>query len=151
MELRTSRVLRSETEKEAGGNILCSAKQMEEIREKIENDPLIKEQYQKIKEIADSASLEQRNSAYQVLFEPDDYNRLNREFVIETSAGNRPSFCVPKKTVSASFSLVLPREDNEEDGLGSIRVWNIGLKSSENENIHLTRESDYAMQSIQGS
>ena len=31
-ELRTSRVLRSETEKEAGGNILCSAKQMEEIR-----------------------------------------------------------------------------------------------------------------------
>lgn len=139
-ELRTSRVLRSETEKEAGGNILCSAKQMEEIREKIENDPLIKEQYQKIKEIADSASLEQRNSAYQVLFEPDDYNRLNREFVIETSAGNRPSFCVPKKTVSASFSLVLPREDNEEDGLGSIRVWNIGLKSSENENIHLTKE-----------
>ncbi len=136
-ELRTSRVLRSETEKEAGGNILCSAKQMEEIREKIENDPLIKEQYQKIKKIADSASLEQRNSAYQVLFEPDDYNRLNREFVIETSAGNRPSFAVPKGTVSASFALRLPREDNERDGLGHIQVWNIGLKASEGENILL--------------
>ena len=139
-ELRTSRVLRSETNEKSDGNLLCSEKQMEEIRERIENDPLIAEQYQKIKEIADSASLEQRKSAYQALFEPDDYKRLNREFVIQTSAGNRASFSVPKKTVSASFSLVLPREDNEEEGLGSICVWNIGLKSSEGENIHFVMD-----------
>lgn len=137
-ELRISCVLRSEIKEKSDGNIFCSAKQMEEIRKRIETDSLINEQYKKIKEIADSASLEQRKSAYRALFEPDDYKRLNREFVIETSAGNRASFSVPKKTVSASFSFVLPKEDNEKDGLGSIRVWNIGLKASEGENIHMT-------------
>ena len=58
---------------------------------------------------------------YSALFATsDNYEQLNREFVIETSAGNRPSFAVPKGTVSASFALRLPREDNERDGLGNI-------------------------------
>ena len=145
-ELRTSRVLRSEINSELnselGGNLLLSAAQMEEIRQKIESDPLTKDQYEQIKALADSASLEQRKSAYRALFAPsDDYEQLNREFVIETSAGNRPSFAVPKGTVSASFTLRLPREDNERDGLGLIQVWNIGLKASEGENIHLDIET----------
>ena len=141
-ELRTSRVLRSEVNSESGGNLLLSATQMEEIRHKIESDPLTKGQYEQIKALADSASLEQRKSAYRALFSPnDDYEQLNREFVIETSAGNRPSFAVPKGTVSASFALRLPREDNERDGLGHIQVWNIGLKASEGENIHLDIET----------
>lgn len=144
--LRKSCVLRSETRKELGGNILCSVSQMAEIREKIQRDPFAAGQYQKIKEIADGASLEQRKTAYQALFEPDDYKRLNQEFVIETSAGNRPSFAVPTGTVSVSFSLTLPKEDNEKEGLGHIRIWNIGLKASEGENIHLsTAESGIAL------
>lgn len=140
-ELRLSRVLCSESNLESGGNILLSAAQMEEIRHKIESDPLTKGQYEQIKALADSASLEQRKSAYSALFATsDNYEQLNREFVIETSAGNRPSFAVPKKTVSASFALRLPSEDNELDGLGHIQVWNIGLKASEGENIHLDIE-----------
>ena len=136
-DLRTSRVLRSEIGLESGGNLLLSAAQMEEIRHKIESDPLTKGQYEQIKALADSASLEQRKSAYSALFATsDNYEQLNREFVIETSAGNRPSFAVPKGTVSASFALRLPREDNERDGLGNIQVWNIGLKASEGENIY---------------
>ena len=137
-ELRLSRVLCSESNLEFGGNILLSAAQMEKIRHKIESDPLTKGQYEQIKVLADSASLEQRKFAYSALFATsDDYEQLNREFVIETSAGNRPSFAVPKGTVSASFALRLPREDNESDGLGHIQVWNIGLKASEGENILL--------------
>lgn len=137
-ELRLSRVLCSESNLESGGNILLSAAQMEEIRHKIESDPFTKGQYEQIKALADSASLEQRKSAYSALFAAsDDYEQLNREFVIETSAGNRPSFAVPKGTVSASFALRLPCEDNERDGLGHIQVWNIGLKASEGENILL--------------
>lgn len=140
-ELRLSRVLCSESNLESGGNILLSAAQMEKIRHKIESDPLTKGQYEQIKALADSASLEQRKSAYSALFATsDNYEQLNREFVIETSAGNRPSFAVPKKTVSASFALRLPSEDNELDGLGHIQVWNIGLKASEGENIHLDIE-----------
>ncbi len=140
--LRISRVLHSESNLESGGNILLSAAQMEEIRHKIESDPLTKGQYEQIKALADSASLEQRKSAYSALFATsDNYEQLNREFVIETSAGNRPSFAVPKKTVSALFALRLPREDNELDGLGHIQVWNIGLKASEGENIHLDIET----------
>ena len=152
-ELRTSRVLRSainselnskinsEINLESGGNLLLSAAQMEEIRHKIESDPLTKNQYEQIKALADSASLEQRKSAYRALFAPsDEYEQLNSEFIIETSAGNRPSFAVPKGTVSASFALCLPREDNERDGLGHIQVWNIGLKASEGENLHLDIE-----------
>ncbi len=141
-ELHTSCVLRSEIDLESGGNLLLSATQMEEIRHKIESDPLTKDQYEQIKALADSASLEQRKSAYRALFAPsDDYEQLNRKFVIETSAGNRPSFAVPKGTVSASFTLRLPREDNERDGLGHIQVWNIGLKASEGENTHLDIET----------
>ena len=141
-DLRTSRVLRSEIGLESGGNLLLSAAQMEEIRHKIESDPLTKGQYEQIKALADSASLEQRKSAYSALFATsDNYEQLNREFVIETSAGNRPSFAVPKGTVSASFALRLPREDNERDGLGNIQVWNIGLKASEGENIYLDIET----------
>lgn len=137
-ELRLSRVLCSESNLESGGNILLSAAQMEEIRYKIESDQFTKGQYEQIKALADSASLEQRKSAYSALFATsDDYEQLNREFVIETSAGNRPSFAVPKGTVSASFALRLPCEDNERDGLGHIQVWNIGLKASEGENILL--------------
>ena len=137
-ELRLSRVLCSESNLESGGNILLSAAQMEEIRHKIESDSLTKGQYEQIKAVADSASLEQRKSAYSALFATiDDYEQLNREFVIETSAGNRPSFAVPKGTVSASFTLRLPCEDNERDGLGHIQVWNIGLKASEGKNILL--------------
>ena len=141
-ELRLSRVLCSESNLESGGNILLSAAHMEEIRHKIESDPLTKGQYEQIKALADSASLEQRKSAYSALFATsDNYEQLNREFVIETSAGNRPSFAVPKGTVSASFALRLLREDNERDGLGHIQVWNIGLKASEGENIHLDIET----------
>lgn len=137
-ELRLSRVLCSESNLESGGNILLSAAQMEEIRHKIESDSLTKGQYEQIKAVADSASLEQRKSAYSALFATiDDYEQLNREFVIETSAGNRSSFAVPKGTVSASFTLRLPCEDNERDGLGHIQVWNIGLKASEGKNILL--------------
>lgn len=137
-ELRLSRVLCNESNLESGGNILLSAAQMEEIRHKIESDSLTKGQYEQIKAVADSASLEQRKSAYSALFATiDDYEQLNREFVIETSAGNRPSFAVPKGTVSASFTLRLPCEDNERDGLGHIQVWNIGLKASEGKNILL--------------
>lgn len=137
-ELRLSRVLCSESNLESGSNILLSAAQMEKIRHKIESDPLTKGQYEQIKALADSASLEQRKFAYSALFATsDDYEQLNRKFVIETSAGNRPSFAVPKGTVSASFSLRLLREDNESDGLGHIKVWNIGLKASEGENILL--------------
>ena len=146
-ELRLSRVLCSESNLESGGNILLSAAQMEEIRHKIESDPLTKGQYEQIKALADSASLEQRKSAYSALFATrDDYEQLNREFVIETSAGNRPSFAVPKGTVSASFVLRLPREDNERDGLGHIQVWNIGLKASEGENIHLDLETENSLE-----
>ena len=141
-ELRLSRVVCSESNLESGGNILLSAAQMEEIRHKIESDSLTKGQYEQIKALADSASLEQRKSAYSALFATsDNYEQLNREFVIETSAGNRPSFAVPKGTVSASFALRLPREDNERDDLGHIQVWNIGLKVSEGENIHLDIET----------
>lgn len=141
-ELRLSRVLCSESNLESGGNILLSAAHMEEIRHKIESDPLTKGQYEQIKALADSASLEQRKSAYSALFATsDNYEQLNREFVIETSAGNRPSFAVPNGTVSASFALRLLREDNERDGLGHIQVWNIGLKASEGENIHLDIET----------
>ncbi|MFR5076250.1 MAG: hypothetical protein ACLTDG_12610 [Lachnospiraceae bacterium] len=67
-DLRTSRVLRSEIGLESGGNLLLSAAQMEEIRHKIESDPLTKGQYEQIKALADSASLEQRKSAYSALF-----------------------------------------------------------------------------------
>lgn len=141
-ELRLSRVVCSESNLESGGNILLSAAQMEEIRHKIESDSLTKGQYEQIKALADIASLEQRKSAYSALFATrDDYEQLNREFVIETSAGNRPSFAVPKGTVSASFALRLPREDNERDDLGHIQVWNIGLKVSEGENIHIDIET----------
>ena len=141
-ELRLSRVVCSESNLESGGNILLSAAQMEEIRHKIESDSLTKGQYEQIKALADIASLEQRKSAYSALFATrDDYEQLNREFVIETSAGTRPSCAVPKGTVSASFALRLPREDNERDDLGHIQVWNIGLKVSEGENIHLDIET----------
>ena len=145
-ELRLSRVLCSESNLESGGNILLSAAQMEEIRHKIESDSLTKGQYEQIKAVADSASLEQRKSAYSALFATiDDYEQLNREFVIETSAGNRPSFAVPKGTVSASFTLRLPCEDNERDGLGHIQVWNIGLKASEGKNILLETKDTVAL------
>lgn len=145
-ELRLSRVLCSESNLESGGNILLSAAQMEEIRHKIESDSLTKGQYEQIKAVADSASLEQRKSAYSALFATsDNYEQLNREFVIETSAGNRPSFAVPKGTVSASFELRLPREDNERDGLGHIQVWNIGLKASEGKNILLETKDTVAL------
>ena len=145
-ELRLSRVLCSESNLESGGNILLSAAQMEEIRHKIESDSLTKGQYEQIKAVADSASLEQRKSAYSALFATsDNYEQLNREFVIETSAGNRPSFAVPKGTVSASFALRLPREDNERDGLGHIQVWNIGLKASEGKNILLETKDTVAL------
>lgn len=145
-ELRLSRVLCSESNLESGGNILLSAAQMEEIRHKIESDSLTKGQYEQIKAVADSASLEQRKSAYSALFATsDNYEQLNREFVIETSAGNCPSFAVPKGTVSASFELRLPREDNERDGLGHIQVWNIGLKASEGKNILLETKDTVAL------
>ena len=145
-ELRLSRVLCSESNLESGGNILLSAAHMEEIRHKIESDSLTKGQYEQIKAVADSASLEQRKSAYSALFATsDNYEQLNREFVIETSAGNRPSFAVPKGTVSASFELRLPREDNERDGLGHIQVWNIGLKASEGKNILLETKDTVAL------
>ena len=82
-ELRLSRVLCSESNLESGGNILLSAAHMEEIRHKIESDPLTKGQYEQIKALADSASLEQRKSAYSALFATsDNYEQLNREFVI---------------------------------------------------------------------
>lgn len=127
-DLRFSRVLRSE--REPSSCLLMTKEELEKVRRKIQNDPLTAGEYRKIKETADSVSLERRREAYEAQFQPEDYESWNQKFSIWGSTGNPPSFTAPEGSEEAVLRLRLPAQENEQEGLGHIWIDNLEIRSS---------------------
>lgn len=127
-DFRCSAKLNSEAN--AGSLFLVSEEKKEEIQKKLGTESLIKEQYKEIKRIADSLSLSDTLMSYEQIWEKHTYEKLNEHFTVWGDTGRIVNFMTPEGTAGAKLSVCLPKEENEEQGLGHIWVTDFHLYSA---------------------
>ena len=126
-DFRCSARLNSETE--ADSLFLVSTEKKEEIKKKLGTESFIKAQYKEIKRIADSLSLSDTLMSYEQIWEKHTYEKLNEHFTIWGDTGRTVNIMTPEGTAGVRLSVCLPKEENEECGLGHIWVTDFHLYS----------------------
>jgi hypothetical protein len=121
-----SRVLRSEVDLSA--TLFLTKEGIEKVKENVNKDPLLKKQYKKIKEIADSFSAEYIKKSALVM--SDDYEEINKNFYVWSSTDKIANFKAPINAVKANISFILPCEENEQEGLGHVWIDNLEVLSA---------------------
>lgn len=127
-DFRFSAKLRSEADTDF--LFLLSPEKAEEIKETIRKESLVKRQYEKIKQIAGSMSLADTLMSYEQIWEKHTYEELNQHFSIWGDTGRVVNFMTPEGTVGARLSVCLPKEENEEQGLGHVWITDLHLYSA---------------------
>lgn len=107
--------------------LLLSEKMRETLIKKIKCAKLVREQFLKIKEIADREGIREAQIAYEQIWEKHSYDELNTEFSIWGDMGRVVNFRTPRGTKGARLSFTLPAIENEEAGLGHIFVTGIRI------------------------
>jgi len=125
---RYSRILR--TDIDPSSTLFLTREDLEKVKGNAVSDPLIKPQYDEIKRIASCYSLEYIQKSELLMDEKVDYNQINKEFYAWSSTDKIVNFTAPDKAVKASFSFILPSEENEEQGLGHVWIDNLEILSA---------------------
>lgn len=135
-DFRFSRILRTDIDPSA--TLYMTEKNLQELKETVEKDTLIKEQYEQIKKLADSYSLDyiEKVSAFNMT-EAVDYNEMNKYFYVWSSTDKIVNFKAPKRAVKATISFILPSEENEQDGLGHVWVDNLEVLSASGSSLEI--------------
>ncbi|RCX21562.1 heparinase II/III-like protein [Fontibacillus phaseoli] len=119
-EFRHSRRLRTDIEPDS--SLYLTAKGLEELKLAVSSIPTIREQFKKIERLTELYSVENLEQAVSgIMHGQADYDELNRRFYLWSSTDKIVNFKVPLGAVKATLSLILPKEENEQDGLG--HVW----------------------------
>lgn len=138
-EFKFSCRLRSEGEQKA--YLVLSEEKLQELRVAIQQHGQIKEQYERIKEQADGASLAECRLVYEQIWEKHSYEELNQHFFIWGNTGQTMNMQTPQGTRMARLSFHLSSEDNETDGLGHIWIANIKLGSANGSDVLIPNDS----------
>ena len=117
--VRLSRVLLSDADKQS--NLYFSSYKFDEFKKSVLNDKFLKAQYKKIKEIADSNTLEDIENSKIFMQMDIDYNKVNKYFFVWSKTDRVINFTSPKKASYARIKFILPSCENEQEGLG--HVW----------------------------
>ncbi len=128
-DFRCSARLNSETDIDS--LFLVSAEKKEEIKKKLGTESFIKAQYKEIKRIADSLSLSDTLMSYEQIWEKHTYEKLNEHFTIWGDIARTVNIMTPEGTAGVRLSVCLPKEENEECGLGHIWVTDFHLYSAD--------------------
>ena len=116
---------------EAKSLYLLPGEKIEEIKGKLKREGLVRKQYQEIRKAADALSLEDCRMAYEQIREKHSYEALEKRFTIWGDTGRTSNFVTPAGTVGARFSLCLPEDENEAQGMGHIWVTDFHLYSAD--------------------
>lgn len=128
-ECRHSRVLR--TDSDPAASLYLTSRELEQLQQRVAEDPLIKAQYEHIAAISRQYSLEELQSAVCLIAEKDTpYEELNNHFYLWSSTDKIANFRAPDNAATATLSFVLPAEDNEEQGLGHVWIDNLEILSA---------------------
>lgn len=120
-------VLRSDIEPDA--NLFFTADEKKELIKNLDCNSTIKEYYRKVQESSEIYTLEDTEKLKSFMKQDIDYNSLNKSFYIWSKTDKTITFHTPKNAVFAEFALILPREENETNGLGHIWIDNIVVSS----------------------
>jgi len=125
---RHSQILRTDIDDSA--TLFLTENEFQQVKEKVHDDPLIKKQFAEIKKIAQTYSLEYIEKAFMFLKEHMDYEQVNQNFYVWSSTDKIVNFTVPEKATTANVSFILPKEENEDEGLGHIWIDNLDIVSA---------------------
>lgn len=133
---RDSRVLLSDIESDF--NLYLSPDEIEKLKNTIEKDEMLKQQFQQMKDIADRYTLEDIELAYAATqSDSDNYLEFNKRFYIWSYTDKIANFSAPDNAVKANISFVLPSEENETDGLGHVWIDDVDVLSAAGRNMEI--------------
>lgn len=91
-----------------------------ELLERIDRNPLLAEELERIKKISERYSVGQTAMFENAMSDTPDYDALNREFFMWSRTESVFNGKAPENAVCAKLRFVLPGDNNEESGLGHI-------------------------------
>lgn len=125
--MRESQVLRTDVEPES--SLFFTEESLQELKNEIETNDVLKEEFNKLKEKSDSMTLEEIKGLSRLLEKNVDWDEVNIEYKIWTNVKNQ-NFTPPANAVSASLKITLPSIENEADGLGHVWIDNLRVYAS---------------------
>lgn len=134
-DFRFSRILRTDTDHFC--NLYTTKEGWHKLKESVLKDQIVAEQYKRIREIADSHSLEYIENAALLMQENIDYSVINQEFYVWSFTDKLINFTAPEHAVSASLAFILPAEENEQHGLGHVWIDNVEMQSASGGSIQI--------------
>jgi hypothetical protein len=123
-EMRNAQKLRSEAE--PNSTLYFNEDGLQELRDKINQNPDLKAKYEEAKQISDLESLEQLQAYRQFLEGKVDYDVLNEQYKLWSTSDNL-LFTPPANTATISLRFTLESSDNEAEGLGHAWIDNIKI------------------------
>lgn len=126
--IRHSQILRTDIEQT--GTLFFSQEELEALKEQIHTDLRLKKEYEKVSRIAEENTLEYLEKLKLLMKEEVDYQEANKYFYLWQSTEKTVNFTVPKGSTKARLSFVLPREENEEQGLGHVWIDEVAILNS---------------------
>lgn len=94
-------------------------------------------QYRRIRDIAESTTLEESRMAYEQIWGKYSYDQLNDRFDLWGNTGRVINVIAPFGTHGARLSFCLPGQENEENGLGHILINGVKLFSAQGPEIFI--------------
>lgn len=126
---RLSKKLRSDYEKNF--NLFMSEDETEQFIERVESDPVLRGELDKIKGFSDTFTPEQIEATKLMMVKDIDYERVNKDFYVWRSTEKVVTFMSPEKAEYARIRFVLPPSENEESGIGHVWIDNLSVFPSE--------------------
>ncbi|KRE69606.1 immunoglobulin-like domain-containing protein [Paenibacillus sp. Soil750] len=123
--MRDAQILR--TEAEPNSNLYFTEAGLQELRDKITQDPQLKAKYEEAKQISDQQTLAELESYKLFLNDQVDYTDMNSKFKL-WSTSSTLNFNPPAGTATATLQFTLDSADNEAAGLG--HAWIDSVKIS---------------------
>ncbi|MCR2806309.1 immunoglobulin-like domain-containing protein [Paenibacillus soyae] len=137
--MRDAQVLRSEAE--PGSSLYWTENGLQELRDKIEQNPDLKTKYEEAKQIADEQSLEDILAQRSFLQSEIDYDAANDRYKLWSSS-EPLNFTPPAGTASIRLQFTLDAADNEAGGLGHAWVDNVKISPADAADLNI-RNADF--------
>lgn len=139
--MRCSQILYSE--QNPAPVFLLPQDKMREIRQGIGQKMLLTREYGEIRKRAQETTLEKSRMLYEQIWEKHTCEEMDAHFDIWGDTGRVVNMTVPEGTKSGRICFRLPSEENEQDGLGHIRIWDVKIFSADGPEIEIPDASFY--------
>ncbi|WP_438351518.1 DUF7594 domain-containing protein [Paenibacillus sp. FA6] len=120
--MREAQVLLTDIESES--TLFYTAQGLNDLKNRIQTNPTLKEEFNKLKAMSDEMTLEDIKGLSDMLVEGANLDDFSSKYKIWSPVSNR-NFTTPAAAVTANISVTLPRMENEAEGLGHVWIDNL--------------------------